>query len=243
MIRNLKVLGLAMFAVFAFAAMSAAGASAQTNGKITSTGSVTLDATATGAGLANSLVAFGGSVQCPSVLYTGHEEGSLTNRIPSGSSSATITPHYNTCTAFGAPATVDMNGCDYVFHLKETVTHEGVSAYRITATVEGCETGKTPVVTIFGSATKHANNEPFCEVEVTPETDPATQTLVARDTGNGFLDITGTVEGLAAHKRRPPGGNSILCIPETTTTGVLHVDVTVSGTNAGGTATAISLSH
>jgi hypothetical protein len=96
---------------------------------------------------ANSLTAFGGEVQCPNVVCTGHEEGSVTKGVPSGASSATITPHYKTCTAFGAPATVDMNGCDYVFHLKETTVHESATdVYRITATVEGCV--KNPVVTI-----------------------------------------------------------------------------------------------
>jgi hypothetical protein len=244
MIGNLRILALAMFAVFAFAAMSAAGASAQTIGKLTSTGPVTQDATATGEPQANSITAFGGSILCPKVLYTGHELNSLTNGIPNGASVATITPHFGACTAFGAPSTVDMNGCDFVFELKETTTHEGLGPndfYKVTAKVEGCQAGKNPVVTVFGSASKHTANEPFCEVEVTPETDPSKQNLVMRDTTNGTLDLTGTVEGLEAHKRSPTG--SILCPTETTTTMVLHVDLTVKGTNASKEPTTISLSH
>jgi hypothetical protein len=209
------------------------------NGVFTSTGPVTLDGTTTGTANANSLTAFGGELQCPNVLYTGHELNSFSKGIPSGSSSATITPHYKTCTGFGAPATVDMNGCDYVFELKEAVVG-GTDEYKVTAKVEGCAAGKNPVMTIFGSAAKHTSNEPFCEVEFTPETDPKKQNLVLRDTTNGFLDLTGTVEELAVHKRSPTG--SILCPTETTTTAILHLDLTISGTNAVGAATTVSLS-
>jgi hypothetical protein len=246
--RNLKVLGLAMFAVFAFAAMSAASASAQTNGKFTAPeGAVTLDGTATGAANANSLTAFGGEVQCPNVLYTGHEVGSLVNGVPNNAPAATITPHWGTCTAFGAPATVDMNGCDFVFELKETTTHASFTdVYKVTAKIEGCQTGKNPVVTVFGSAVKHTENKPFCEVEMTPETDPKKQSLVIWDTTlsapNNHLDLTGTVEELAAHKRSPTG--SILCPTETTTTAVLHAHVTIKGTVPGtNNPRTVSLSH
>jgi hypothetical protein len=244
MIGKLKIPGLAMFAVFTFATMSATVASAQTIGKVTSTGPVTQIGTATGAGSENGITAFAGSISCPNVVYTGHELNSLTNPIPSGSSTATITPHWKVCTAFGAPATVDMNGCDFVFELGETTTHQGLGPndfYKITAKVEGCTTGKNPVVTVFGTAAKHTANEPFCEVEITPETDPKKQNIVARDTTNGFVDVTGTLEELAAHKRSPTG--SILCPTETTTTGIIHIDVTGSGTNASGAATTLALSH
>jgi hypothetical protein len=166
------------------------------------------------------------------------------NGVPNNASAATITAHWGTCTAFGAPSTIDMNGCDYVLELKETTTHEGLFGdfYKVTTKVEGCTAGKNPVVTVFGSAAKHTANEPFCEVELTPETDPTKQNLVLRDTTDGHLDFTGTVEEQAAHKRSPTG--SILCPTETTTTSILHVDLTIKGTVPGtNNPRLVSLSH
>lgn len=237
MIRNLKVLGLALVAVFAMSAVTASMASAQ--GKLTTDGAdVKLTGINTGATLENSLTAFGGNTTCPNVVYTGTEVGSLTNRVPNGATQTTITPHYGLCTTLGIPfSTVDMTGCDYVFDLGGTV---GVNQYSITATVKNCPAGKGPVVKVYSSAAKHTANEPFCEVEVTPEEDPKTQNLVARDTTNGHIDVTGTVADLEAHKRSPTG--SILCPSENTKNGILHLDITVSGDNSGGNPTGVSLS-
>jgi hypothetical protein len=248
MIRNLKVLGLALVAVFALSAVAASAASAQV-GTLTSTGPVTLDGVNTGEASANQLSAFGGTTQCPNVTYTGHkalttketEEGKIHEPIPNDSSKFTITPHYGVCTSkIGAasfPTTVDMNGCDYTFDLEGTTP--GVDTYTVRATVV-CPTGKHITITIFASAAKHTSNEPFCHITIT-ENAAGYLGLHATDTTNGKIDITGTVTGISADKKSPTG--SILCPEETTNTATLAQDVTVTGKNNAGEATSISLSH
>jgi len=122
MIRNIKVLGLALVAVFAFSAIAASAASAQ-NGRITSTGPVTLDGTEDGI---NAFTGFGAKVECPNTVVTGHKtlttkqtEEKLTHElIPSGSSSFTLTLDLPAnCNAVEAGTnhrtTVTLNGCDF----------------------------------------------------------------------------------------------------------------------------------
>jgi len=110
MIRNLKVLGLAVVAVLALTAMMASAASAA------SYTASSYPATATGANTKGSEVftTEGGKVECDS-----HFEGSLN----AASSTLTVTPKYTSCEAFGfLEATVNMEGCDYLFHATSTTT-------------------------------------------------------------------------------------------------------------------------
>jgi hypothetical protein len=134
------------------------------------------------------------------------------------------------------PTTVDMNGCDFEFDLLGTTE---TSKYKVKATEE-CPTTETIKVTVFSNATKHTENKPFCVIDITKETNRG-EGLVARDTGNGSFDITGTVENIKSDQESPTG--SILCPKEETKTGILHIDVNVTGDTEVGTATTISLSH
>lgn len=251
MIRNLKVLGLALTAFIAFSAMAASGAMAQTNGKLTSDGPVTIKGTQietqTEAGVPNNaLTAFGMNVECPNSVYTGHKITETPHAlIPNGAESVTISPHYKNCITAGSfPTTVDMNGCDFAFDLGETTTHKEKSAYKVTAT-QHCPENQTIKVTVFGSVAKHTANEPFCIIDITPTTD-FTSHLVAVNTpaGGGTekdLDITGTVTGVVAHRESPTG--SILCTKKTDELGVLHIDITAKGYNAVGESKPIEISH
>jgi hypothetical protein len=241
MIRNLKVLGLALVAVFALSAVIASAASAQV-GTLTSTGPVTLIGVNTGEASANQLSAFAGTTQCPNVKYTGHKYNVTPHTfIPNDVSTFTLTPHYGVCTSkIGAasfPTTVDMNGCDYVFHLEGTTP--GVDTYTVRATVV-CEATKHIVITIYATAAKHTANEPFCNLTIT-ENAAGYLGLHATDLTNGKGAITKEIGGISVDKKSPTG--SILCPEETTNTATLAQDVTVEGKNEGGTATTISLSH
>lgn len=243
MTRKLKTLGLALMAVFAFGAVSASAASAQ-NGVLTSDGPVTLVGDETGELGANSLTAFGQNTRCPASTYTGHgvlteedtEKGAEHDYISSGAGSVTITPHYAECTtssAFGRlGTTVDMNGCDYEFHLGETVAGQ-TGTYEIKATVI-CPKDEHIQLTVF---TGSHENTPICTSTITE--DPAGYDgLHARDTGNNKIDIVGTIEGVVSHRT---GGFG--CSDATEQNGVLHQDIVVEGRNASGETTEISLSH
>jgi hypothetical protein len=236
MIRNLKILGLALVAVFAFGAMTASGAMAQTNGTLTvkkantevlPEGEVTLTGVATGAAEANQLEAFGQTVRCPEATYTGHKYRSG-DFLKTGAETITITPHYN------------RNGCDYEFHIGETSTHANDS-YKVDAFVV-CPLGKRIVVTAYGSAAKHEAEEPFCVTTITERgEEEAYSGLIIRDTTNDHLDITEETGGIVAHRESPTG--SILCEEATTEEAVLKLDVTVSGDNDEGKETPIGLHH
>lgn len=239
MIGNLKALGLLLMAALAMNAMAASSASAQ--GELTSKPleGVTLTATQTGAygSGANALTMFGGKAECEKATYTGHKFNETPHQlIPSGAGAVTITPHYGLCTGLGGlPTTVDMNGCDYEFHILGT--SEGVAdTYRLTPTVE-CPAGKHIVVTLWKSGVAHTGPAE-CTLTITEKTDYSNNTLVAKDTTNGKVDITGTINEIEIHKE----GSLIICNKTTTKEGILHLDLTVEGRNAFGEATGISIS-
>ena len=106
MIRNLKVLALAVGAVLALTAMMASAASAA---QYTAS---SYPATATGSNTKGSEVftTEGGKVECDSHF--------VTHSLGEASSTITATATYTNCEAFGfLEATVDMEGCRYVFHV------------------------------------------------------------------------------------------------------------------------------
>jgi hypothetical protein len=239
MTRNLKALGLALVAVFAIGALAAAAASAQ-NGMLTADGPMTLKGTLTGEELANATTMFGQKTTCPEAIYTAHKYNITPHeKILSGETTITVTPHYGICKLPGTlfKTTVDMNGCDYVLHLTKTT---GVAdQYAITTTIV-CPTGKHIVMTLFTNEEFHkVKKESFCHITLTEAA--SYDGLVATDTTNGSIDITGTIENIEADKEFIVGTDThkgILCPKETTKTGILHVDMNVKDTN--GTSIGIS---
>jgi hypothetical protein len=238
MIRNLKVLGLTLAAVFALSAVAATAASAQ-NGTITSTGAVTLTATEN-AGQRNAFTAFGFEVECPGSTYTFHKLNSLTAHIPNDSSQATITPHYKQpCVANPGnfPTTIDMNGCDYALTLGTTTAT--ADQYKATFHVV-CPANVQITVTIFTNATKHAENKPFCKLHVVLQQNLVNEATV-KDNTNGNIQLNGTVKGIAVQKTK--GVEDPLLCPANQGTGEYHISVTATGQNEAGGATSVSLSH
>jgi hypothetical protein len=246
MIRNLKALGLALVAVFAMSAVAASTASAQGahNGMLTADGPMTLKGTQTGELLANSLTAFGQKVTCPGneAIYTGHKYNITPHeKIPSGETTVTITPHYGICQiAPTIKVTVDMNGCDFVFHLTETVTGTTEDKYKITSTIV-CPKEKHISITLFTNEEFHkVKKQSFCHITITEAA--SYDGLIARDTTNGSIDISGSVPGIVADKEFVVGTDEdkgILCPTEETKTAELHLDINVVDTNG----TSIGISH
>ncbi|HET9162088.1 MAG TPA: hypothetical protein VFN89_01415 [Solirubrobacterales bacterium] len=165
MIRNLKVLGLALAAVFALSAAIAASASAETPGVLTVEGatSATLNGVESGSG-ENFFETAGTKVECAGSTFTGTKVGSTTEPVPAGASEVTITPHY-TSPCVGA-AGVDMEGCDY--KLSDATTTGGVAGtYGVTVNIICPGTKKikvtsSPCAFLIGSQTVtgfHLTNE------------------------------------------------------------------------------------
>jgi len=110
--RNLKILGLSLVAMFAMSAVAASMASADTlTGEkypVTLTGDQD--------GQTDVFTTTAGTVSCKKASYVG--------TITGPSKEAEATPTYSECTALGFPATVHTNGCKYKF----TMTQPGASS-------------------------------------------------------------------------------------------------------------------
>jgi hypothetical protein len=241
MTRNLKALGLALVALFAFAAVAASGASAQ---RLTTEGgkAVTLTATETGSTFENSLTTFGFRFHCPGSTITGHkkltEVETATKRhelIPNLSTEVTLTPHFRNCTteegASRFSTTVDMNGCDYLLTVGTLVS---VDTYRTEFHIV-CPPNRFIEVTQFSSAS-HALRVCAEKITTTTPTSHAhiRNTPAAAGTRND-LDIVGTFTDIEAHK-------SGLCGSATTKEDVQHINLTVKGVDSLGAQTGITIS-
>jgi hypothetical protein len=244
MIRNLKALGLALVMVFTLSAVAASAASAQ-QGFLTSDGPVTLVAEETGVA-ANAFTAFGFRSECPGSTGTGHKYNVTPHTpIPSGATTFTLTSHLkqanHNCRVFPGnfPTTADFNGCDYVTHIGET-SGGGAGTYRGSTDLV-CPEGQEITFTVFTTIAEETNNKPFCILHIKPQT--GLTGIHGTDTGNGFIDLTGTLEGIHMSKTNATGiSHLVLCPNQTTTTGKLDGDGTVKGLNAAGEPTPISLS-
>jgi hypothetical protein len=128
MIRKLKTLGVAAFAVLA---LSAVGASAAHATNFTASAYPTSFTGVSEKGN-DTFATEAGNVECKS-----HFSGTET----AASETVTVTPVYSECRAFGfLSATVNMNGCDYVFHTNGEVDVECSGANKIVIIGGTCET-------------------------------------------------------------------------------------------------------
>jgi hypothetical protein len=133
MIRNLRVLGLAFVAVLAMSAVVASAAQAVPTFTASS-----YPATVTGSNTIGNEVftTEGGNVECDSHF--------VSNSISGPTSTLTVTPTYTGCTAFGfLSATVNTEGCTYVFHATEKVS-SGVYKHHVDVV---CPSGQSIKVT------------------------------------------------------------------------------------------------
>jgi hypothetical protein len=239
MIRNLKILGLAL-TVIAISAVAATAAQAQ-QGFFTSDGPVTLTGSQTGIAGFNALTVTGQKIECPGSTYTGHKYKDTPHAlIPSGATRVTLTPHYKqeNCKVLGIewPVTVDMNGCDYSLTLGVTVA--GVDTYAATFDVV-CPVNQQIQITVFTNASDHSLNKPMCILDIGSQ--GPLPGLEVKDTTNGHIDIVGSVKGL---KITQTSTTHLGQCPEKTLEMIeMDFDLTVSGHNAGGAATPVSISH
>jgi hypothetical protein len=234
MIRNLKTLGLALVAIFAFGAVAVSAASA---GALTTEGgqAVTLTATET-AGTYDTSFTLPNKVHCPGSTFTGHKATATPHElIPNLATSFTFTPHLVNCvteeeTGSRFSTTVDMNGCDFLITIGAKV-NEG------TYIAEGhivCSAGKFIQITQFSSAS-HALR--LCTQTITTTTPTSHVHLTNTPAAGGTksdLDIAGTFTDAEVHK-------SGLCGSSTTKAAVMHIDMTVKAVNSVGAQTGISV--
>jgi hypothetical protein len=211
MMRNLKVLGLALVAVFAMSAVAASMASAD---DLTSEVS---PVTLTGAQEENDvLTTTAGNISCKEIKYKGTAVTPTTT--------VSVTPEYpeksggvTNCTALGFPMLVDVNGCSYLFHIGAGVT---------TGTLDiVCPAGKEITVTVNYLSTVK------CIIHVPAQTGlgPVTYTNV----GSGAtreITVSAKITNLKYSHTRPAGEPGLgACTTGSGTTGSYNGKVIVTG--------------
>jgi len=247
MIRNLKILGLAMGALLAFGAVAASSASAQA-GALTSDGPVTLTGEDTGEGQ-NWFEAFGNKVECPGSTYTGHAVMSHTETteekthqlLESGATEVTVTPHYRqvddeetaNCDVNGGElsATVNMNGCDYRFYNFLTNpfgNDEGT--YHFLADLV-CPPEKEVEVSVYLG---HSHGFRVCLLRLPGQTKLAGFHATHTEGTADDIDLTGRTETIQVTEEG-------LCGHAEESEGKYNVDVTVKGHNEAGNPTAVTI--
>lgn len=232
MIRNLKALGFALLAVFALSATTATIASAQEQGKLLSDKKVAVTLTGEDEKESkNSMTAFGYTVKCPKSTYVGHKVGDASQLIPHESTEATIAPTYSKCTttAIGTTwsTTVNMRGCDYVFHIGKTTGEQKptVKTFGVTADVV-CPNGEGITISAYELTDPKHEKAPFCTVRIPPQKGIAGAHITSELTTTHFY-VEGSFEKIEVIRKG--SGTSIFC-PTTELnekTGVLDMEVKV----------------
>jgi hypothetical protein len=166
-----KAFGLALVAVFAMSAVAASGAQAVVNFHSDTNPTIT-----TGQSVEEAkFVTSGGTVKCTEESYKGTMTGTQ-NGSTWTTTTATVEPTYGGCTAFGfVGATIDVNGCTYVFHLTEATAPP-------TATVDLVCPAEKEITVTAGS----------CITHVEPQTGLVHATFANGGTTTETKDITVT---------------------------------------------------
>ena len=150
------------------------------------------------------------------------EEAKLTASATNKATSITATPTYNGCTASLGPATIDMTGCAYIFHLEKTTTAEEPD-YTAATSLE-CPAGKEVHIKIFTSHINHTAGIKACEFSFGDEHEgkPVNQELGRINLTNRSAGEEGTpknwievhIELEKIHSTRT-AGSTLLCGPLT----------------------------
>lgn len=237
MIRNLKILGLALGAVFAMSAMLASAASA---GQITGASSPVKLAGASTVG-EKGVLTYNASQElvCDEIYHFGRRTtfaetgGSETHApVPLPISEVTFVITYSGCEARinGAKvgtATVTMNGCDYDGLISSGITLPYGTSLR-------CPSGHKFVVHVYSNES-HTTN--ICTYELGETGNQNRAGAFLQEAGEGKLTLGGTTTGISVSR------TGILCGGTgSTTTATFSRHVIISGTNEGGEAVALSLS-
>jgi hypothetical protein len=217
MIRNLKILGLALTAIIGMSAMtvSIASASVFSSEKESTTLTGTQEKHLEGGVNKNDrFTTDGGIVECTSVAYKG-------TQVATTASTMTLAPTYSGCTFTGLAATVTMNGCTYVFSIIGTTT---------TGEVEiKCPTGKEITIDIGPESTFR------CVIHIPAQKlSGITYTNIGATTTREVTIAVNT--GTTVKYSETAGTGSGTCMTsDNTTTGKYIGAATVTGENAAGT--------
>ncbi len=209
--RNLKALGLALIAVTAMGAVSVSSAGAD---EFTAESFPLLLTGKNDPGTTPVIKVTAGAIECKKTT----SQGTLTGITKT----ASVTAAFSECTAFGFAATVEMNGCTFLYHL------EGGASTNATKDIV-CPAGKEITVkAASGGITK-------CIIHVPPQTNLTGITV--KNTGAGVTrEITGEINTSAVKYTHTKGTGLGACTEGSASNGVITSKVLITGEkdNGGG---------
>jgi hypothetical protein len=165
--RKIKVLGLMLVAIFAMSAVAATAASAsELTGEEPN---LFLHGTNEPAEKADVFFTTAGNTSCKNATYT-------VGTISTPTTTVTATPTYTNCTSLGFPATIDTNGCSYVFHVT------GGSSTVGDVTLQCPENKEIQVTAISGGTNKCTVSVPGQTLSNAKFPDPVTYTNIGEGT-------------------------------------------------------------
>lgn len=205
MIRNLKVMGLALVALFAMSALFSSVASAQFEA-----GAEEVTTTASSNEVQKFQISSGGlTVECKNLEVKGSIKSATTK-----TTTATVHPTYSGCEPLlGQATSVTSTGCDYLFHLNEAST---------TGTTDVvCETGKAITIKIGSICTYTVGSQ------------SGLNSVSFKNTGSGTtkeIIVEPNVGGISSTRTT----NDLFC-PAAGAAGTYKGNSTITGENAAGT--------
>jgi hypothetical protein len=226
--RKIKALGLALIATFAMSAFASASAQAQTPQLQAGAANWTLTGKQVEGGHSFTLPS-GRQLTCETATFHG---GPFANQAVS---EATVFPTYEQChtkpvLGIKFPATVTMEGCDYLFN---DFAHNAVAG-DYTANVDIiCPPGKSIVVHLYKAGnTTHTEN--LCTIFVAPATNLA---------GNTVTNVAGSPDDLLLHHEvtvQTTGSGTFPCPGATPQNSVYRGTTTVSADDEAGNPTTLT---
>ena len=234
MIRNLKIFGLALVAVFAMSALVASAASANAAYWFTSDGDWTALSGSQGA-TPDTFTTDAGTLSCTTATYSGSTAATTTTTMK-------LAPSYGGCTLKPLPgtATIDMNGCEYEFHADGQTTTGGVPNGKFdTETTIVCPTTTSP---------SHVTHDITVTV-VLAGVNKCTIHIEEQNLGTGIV-LTNAGGGLSAtvsfsnikYVQTAGTGEGKCATTSTTSNGGYSGSATISGKNTAAAATTIGAS-
>jgi hypothetical protein len=168
------------------------------------------------------------------------KKATLSATAESGAETVSVTPTYTECkSSLGGPATIKMNSCSFLFHIKAEAVGE---ADTFTALTDfKCPEGKEIEVDVFTSEASHASGTVACRYKIG---ESGNQSLTTVDLTNkagseGSKDWIEADVVLGGIDSKRTVGTTLLCGAESDTAGTLEGSAALKGTTEKGAANGI----
>jgi hypothetical protein len=234
MTRKLKALGLALVAVFAMSAFSAAAAQAEKGAVLTAE---------------KYPAKFDGTQTTPVIMNRGGRQttcagATVTTEIKSPATTGSAAPVFENChtTILGTkmPITVTMNGCELVLHA--TADFAG-GAHKYTAIADlVCPEGKLMETHVYANSTKHLENVSICTYKTPPQSGFKGVEVTNKPAAEGTKDHIEVHINISGITTLRTSGSALTCGAEHDSNTSLTGSILVQGTTEAGEPNGLTVS-